>query len=103
MNLNRWFQRRSGCASAEPCPALERDDGNKETKANASPKAASWKKNPFDPTIILLLLRQFSLILLRPRQNFPRGRAMKFAGVVEEAGREAQHAAREGARAPPEE
>jgi len=45
------------------------DDGNKETKANASAKGASWKKDPFDPTIILLLIRQFPLTLHRPRQR----------------------------------
>jgi hypothetical protein len=45
------------------------DDGNKETKANASAKGASWKNDPFDLTIILLLIRQFPLTLHRPRQN----------------------------------
>jgi hypothetical protein len=51
------------------------DDGNKETKANTSAKGASWKKDPFDPTIILLLIRQFPLTLHRPRHTrlCPRG------------------------------
>jgi hypothetical protein len=68
--LNGWFQRRSGCASAEPYPALKRDDWSREKQAKAIAKGASWKKNPFAATIILLLLRQFSLILFCPRQLF---------------------------------
>jgi hypothetical protein len=67
--LNGWFQRRSGCASAEPYPALKRDDWSREKQAKAIAKGASWKKNPFAATIILLLLRQFSLILFCPRHQ----------------------------------
>jgi hypothetical protein len=69
--LNHWFQRRSGCASAEPYPALKQDDWNRDNQAKATAKGASWKKNPFAATIILLLLRQFSLILFCPRQVSP--------------------------------
>jgi len=39
--LNGWLQRRSGCASAEPYPALKRDDWSREKQDKAIVKGAS--------------------------------------------------------------